>query len=59
MGGWLVGNVGAWAPGVLAAIIMSGEAVYTWLNLIKKPALALSIPGEQLQEIAEAIEPGN
>jgi DHA1 family tetracycline resistance protein-like MFS transporter len=59
LGGWLLGNVGVWAPGVLAAIIMSGETVYAWRNLIKKPALALSIPGEQLQEIAEAIEPGN
>ncbi len=56
VGGWLLGNVGAWAPGVLAAFIMSGEAVFAWRNLMQKPAVALSVPGEELQEMAEAVE---
>ncbi len=56
MGGWLLGTVGAWAPGVLAAIIMVWEASFAWRNLIKKPAYALSVPGEELQDMAEAVE---
>ena len=56
VGGWLLGNVGTWAPGVLAAFIMSGEAVFAWRNLMQKPAVALSVPGEELQEMAEAVE---
>jgi DHA1 family tetracycline resistance protein-like MFS transporter len=27
VGGWLLGNVGTWAPGVLASLIMSGTAI--------------------------------
>jgi len=56
VGGWLLGNVGAWAPGVLAALIMSGTAVYAWPNLMKRPAPALAVSGEMMAEIAEAVE---
>jgi DHA1 family tetracycline resistance protein-like MFS transporter len=58
VGGWLLGNVGAWAPGVLAALIMSGTAVYAWSNLMKRPAPALAVSGEMMEETAEAVETG-
>lgn len=56
IGGWLLGNVGTWAPGVLAALIMSWETFYTWRNLMQRPAPVLAIPAEQLEEIAETVE---
>jgi DHA1 family tetracycline resistance protein-like MFS transporter len=56
VGGWLLGNIGTWAPGALASLIMSGEAVFAWRNLMQKPAIALAVPGDELQEMAEAIE---
>ena len=37
LGGWLLGAVGAWAPGVLAAILMVGLAPYAWQRLIVRP----------------------
>ena len=39
-GGWLLGAVGAWAPGVVAAVIMAGVAVFAWQRLLVKPDLA-------------------
>jgi DHA1 family tetracycline resistance protein-like MFS transporter len=58
VGGWLLGNVGTWAPGVLASLIMSGTAIYAWPNLMKRPAPALAVSGETMEEIAEAVETG-
>lgn len=37
VGGWLLGSVGAWAPGLVAAIIMSGVTVFAWQRLIFRP----------------------
>jgi len=37
LGGWLLGAVGAWAPGVLAAILMACLAPYAWQRLIVRP----------------------
>ncbi len=41
VGGWLLGGVGTWAPGVVAAIIMAGVTVYAWQRLVFHPDPAL------------------
>jgi DHA1 family tetracycline resistance protein-like MFS transporter len=41
VGGWLMGTVGFWAPGVLAAIIMAWLVVFVWRRLIVRPNSAL------------------
>ena len=45
VGGWLLGAIGAWAPGVLAAAIMAGVTVLAWLRLIVRPDAALAAEG--------------
>ncbi len=45
LGGWLLGAVGAWAPGVLGAAIMAGVTVLAWLRLIVRPDRALAAEG--------------
>lgn len=45
LGGWLLGAIGAWAPGVLGAAIMVGVAVLAWLRLIVHPDSALAAEG--------------
>ena len=37
VGGWLLGALGTWAPGVLAAAILTGLAVFAWRRLIVAP----------------------
>jgi len=41
-GGWLLGSVGLWAPGLAGAIIMAGIAAFAWLRLIAHPDPALA-----------------
>ncbi|MGD9093612.1 MAG: MFS transporter, partial [Anaerolineales bacterium] len=36
-GGYLLGSLGTWAPGVASAIIMTGTVAYAWRRLIKYP----------------------
>ncbi len=43
-GGWLLGALGPWAPGVAAAIIMSGVTIFAWQRLIFHPDPALASP---------------
>jgi DHA1 family tetracycline resistance protein-like MFS transporter len=43
VGGWLLGSVGAWAPAILAAIIMTWVVVYAWRRLIVRPDPALAM----------------
>ncbi len=45
VGGWLLGALGAWAPGVLGAVIMAGVAVLAWVRLIVRPDAALAAEG--------------
>lgn len=45
VGGWLLGAIGTWAPGVLAAAIMAGVTVLAWLRLIVRPDPALAAEG--------------
>ncbi len=44
VGGWLLGSIGTWAPGVVAAIIMAGVTVFAWQRLIFHPDPALVTP---------------
>jgi DHA1 family tetracycline resistance protein-like MFS transporter len=37
VGGLLLGALGAWAPGVLAAGTLAGLAVFAWRRLIARP----------------------
>jgi len=37
LGGFLLGQVGTWAPGVLASLIMAWVSVYAWRRLIVNP----------------------
>lgn len=45
LGGFLLGEVGTWAPGILAAAIMAGVSLFTWKRLFidpKAPLISLS-----------------
>ena len=36
-GGYLLGGLGAWAPGVVSGVIMTWTVVYAWRRLIANP----------------------
>lgn len=36
-GGYILGSLGAWAPGVVSSIIMMGTSAYVWRRLIRRP----------------------
>jgi len=40
-GGWLLGAVGTWAPGLVAAAIMAGVTAFAWRRLVFHPDPAL------------------
>ncbi len=42
VGGWLLGSVGAWGPGVLGFVLMGVLGVYTWYKLMAHPELPLA-----------------
>jgi DHA1 family tetracycline resistance protein-like MFS transporter len=42
VGGWLLGALGAWAPGVLAASILGGLTAFAWRRLIARPDTSLA-----------------
>jgi DHA1 family tetracycline resistance protein-like MFS transporter len=42
LGGWLLGAVGTWAPGVLAALIMALESRYAARTLMRQPDASLT-----------------
>jgi DHA1 family tetracycline resistance protein-like MFS transporter len=42
VGGWLIGSVGLWAPGVLAAAIMAWVVAFAYRRLILRPDPALA-----------------
>jgi DHA1 family tetracycline resistance protein-like MFS transporter len=48
LGGFLLGNVGTWAPGVVAAAIMAWVVSFVWRRLIVNPDPPLPGGGEQL-----------
>ena len=35
LGGFLIGSVGTWAPGITGALLMSGVVIYTWFKIVK------------------------
>ena len=37
LGGFLLGSIGTWAPGVTGAIIMVGVMIFTWNKIIRQP----------------------
>jgi len=43
-GGWLLGGVGPWAPGLVAAVIMAGVTAFAWQRLIFHPDPARAAP---------------
>jgi MFS transporter, DHA1 family, tetracycline resistance protein len=42
VGGWLLGSVGLWAPGVIGALIMAWVVTFSWRRLILHPDPALA-----------------
>ncbi len=38
LGGYLIGSIGTWAPGVTGALIMVFVIGFTWMKFIRKPA---------------------
>jgi len=44
VGGWLLGALGAWAPGVLGGMLLAGLAVFAHLRLILHPDPPLPLP---------------
>jgi DHA1 family tetracycline resistance protein-like MFS transporter len=54
-GGYLLGSLGTWAPGVASAIIMTGTVAYAWWRLIKNPDPPLPVrPGDEGAQTVEA-----
>jgi DHA1 family tetracycline resistance protein-like MFS transporter len=47
IGGWLLGAVGPWAPGILAGLIMVWVAVFAWRRLLANPDPSLSLVGSR------------
>ncbi len=45
-GGLLLGTLGAWAPGVVGAVIMAWAVIYVWRRLIVNPDPPLPGRGE-------------
>ncbi len=37
LGGWLLGTVGPWAPGALAAALLTGLTIFAWQRLLLRP----------------------
>jgi DHA1 family tetracycline resistance protein-like MFS transporter len=50
VGGWLLGAVGTWAPGILAALIMAWVAAFAWRRLLVSPDPALPGSGEGVNQ---------
>ncbi len=46
VGGWLLGTLGMWAPGVVGAIIMGGLSVFTWRRFIALGGRAIVRPAQ-------------
>jgi DHA1 family tetracycline resistance protein-like MFS transporter len=42
VGGWLLGSVGLWAPGLTGAVIMAWVVMFAWRRLIVRPDPALA-----------------
>ncbi len=38
LGGWMLGALGAWSPGLLAALILAAMTLFAWHTLITRPA---------------------
>jgi DHA1 family tetracycline resistance protein-like MFS transporter len=55
LGGWLLGAVGTWAPGVLGAALMGGLAVFARQRLILHPDPPLGESVLLEQEVPEAL----
>ena len=47
-GGFLLGTLGTWAPGVIGAVIMAWVVIYVWRRLIVNPDPPLPVRGEKL-----------
>jgi MFS transporter, DHA1 family, tetracycline resistance protein len=50
LGGFLIGQVGTWAPGVLGALIMAGAALYTWRAILPVGDLECPPPRDLVRE---------
>jgi DHA1 family tetracycline resistance protein-like MFS transporter len=46
VGGWLLGSIGAWAPGVLGAAIMGGVSIFARRRLVSSPDPIVTAPVE-------------
>jgi len=60
VGGWLLGALGAWAPGVLGGILLAGLAIFAYRRLILHPDPPLPVPallGQATQEPVGAAAP--
>lgn len=54
-GGFLLGALGTWSPGVSGALVMTWVIVYTWRRLIVHPDQPLPV-GDGTELLAESIE---
>lgn len=39
LGGFLLGSLGTWAPGVAGAVIMVGVVIFVWLKIFNQPSI--------------------
>lgn len=44
LGGWMLGALGTWSPGLLGGLILVGLTVYAWRHLIARPEPAIAAP---------------
>ena len=36
IGGWMIGNIGSWSPGIVCAVIVALTAFYTWKRVVSE-----------------------
>ncbi len=40
LGGFLLGSLGTWAPGIAGAVIMAGVVIFVWLKIFNQPQIS-------------------
>lgn len=44
VGGWMLGALGVWSPGLLGGVILVGLTAFAWRHLIVRPHPPLAVP---------------
>jgi len=45
LGGYLLGQLGTWSPGVFSALVLAGLFIYVWITILNQPAIKVDETG--------------